>query len=153
MKIRVVWLGKTRNAGLAAVCGDMAARIGRFAAFDLSELKDTRVSDDRKRIETEGARILHALPPSDFVVALDGSGLSFTSESFATFISRHRNQNPRDLTFVVGGPAGLSDAVRERADLLWSLSKLTFSHDLARAILLEQIYRALATINNLPYAR
>jgi 23S rRNA (pseudouridine1915-N3)-methyltransferase len=153
MKVRVVWVGKTRNAGLAAVCEDMASRIGHLTPFDLTELKESRVSDDRKRIDTEGRRILQNLAPSDLLVALDAGGRTFSSEALARFIGRHRSENPRDLVFVVGGPAGFSGAVRERADLVWSLSTLTFTHDLARAVLMEQIYRALSILHHLPYAR
>ena len=75
------------------------------------------------------------------------------SEKFAGFLRKHINENPRDMVFIVGGHAGLSAPVRERANLLWSLSPLTYSHDLARAVLTEQIYRALTIINNHPYAR
>ena len=153
MKIRVVWVGKTRNASLSAVCNNMAARIRHMTGFAISELKETRVSDDKKRIEAEGEKILGHIDRSDYVVALDAEGRSHSSETIATFIGKHMVENPRDLVFVVGGPGGLSVAVRKRANLTWSLSKLTFSHDLARTILMEQLYRALAIINNLPYAR
>jgi 23S rRNA (pseudouridine1915-N3)-methyltransferase len=153
MKIRVVWVGKTKNASLRAVCDDMSARIHHLTAFDISEQKEIRTSDDRKRIESEGERILGRIEGSDYVVALDTAGRSHSSETIATFIGKHMVENPRDLVFVVGGPAGLSGAVRKRSNLTWSLSTLTFSHDLARTILMEQLYRALATINNLPYVK
>ena len=153
MKIRVVWVGKTRNASLSTVCNDMAARIRHMTGFEISELKETRISDDKIRIVAEGKKILGRIDSSDYVVALDTEGRSHSSEIIATFIRKHMVENPRDLTFIVGGPAGLSAAVRKRANLTWSLSKLTFSHDLARTILLEQLYRALAIINNLPYAK
>ena len=90
---------------------------------------------------------------ADFVVALDPAGRSYSSKTFPEFLDRHMNENPRDIVFVVGGYGGLSDTVKKRADLLWSLSELTFSHDLARALLLEQLYRALSIINHHPYAR
>ena len=153
MKIRVIWVGKTRNAGLSAVCQDMAGRIGHLASFEIAELKEPKAANDRQRIEAEGVKILDRIDRSDYLVALDSGGRSYSSSGFAQFISRHMTENPRDLVFAVGGPAGLSDAVRRRANLIWSFSKLTFSHDLARTILMEQIYRALSIVNNLPYAR
>ena len=153
MKIRVVWAGKTKNANLSAVCIDMADRIRHLSSFEISELKEARRSGDKQRIEAEGRTILGGIARNDYVVALDTEGRSYSSESFAGFVGKHMAENPRDLVFVVGGPAGLSHKVRARADLTWSFSKLTFSHDLARAILMEQIYRALSMINNLPYAR
>lgn len=153
MKIRVVWVGKTKNASLAEVSNDMASRIRHLSGFEISELKETRISDDKKRIEAEGEKILGGIDRSDYVIALDTEGRAHSSEAIATFIGKHLAENPRDLVFVVGGPAGLSNGVRKRANLVWSLSKLTFSHDLARTVLMEQLYRALAIIKNLPYAR
>lgn len=153
MKLRVVWVGKTRNRGVAAACENMVGRIRRLFAFEITELKEPRISEDRRRIEVEGRKILDALGPEDYVVALDGGGQSWTSTRLAEFIGRHMAENPRDLAFVVGGPAGLSTAIRDRADLVWSLSDLTLSHDMARAVLTEQIYRALSIVKNLPYAR
>jgi len=71
----------------------------------------------------------------------------------ANFLGRHRRSDARNVVFVIGGPGGLSPAVRERSDRTWSLSRFTFSHDLARVMLLEQIYRAFSILHNLPYAR
>ena len=153
MKIRVIWVGKTRNASLSAVCKDMAGRIGHLAGFEIAELKELKAANDRQRIEAEGEKILDRIDRSDYLIALDSGGRSYSSSGFAEFISRHMTESPRDLVFAVGGPAGLSEAVTRRANLIWSFSKLTFSHDLARAILMEQIYRALSIVNNLPYAR
>jgi 23S rRNA (pseudouridine1915-N3)-methyltransferase len=153
MKIRVVWVGRTRNKSLAAVSNDLAGRIQHMIGFEIVELRESRIPDDRKRIEAEGSKILDSLSGADFVIALEAGGRTFTSPGFATFISRHMSENPRDLVFVVGGPAGLSDAIRTRADMEVSLSTLTVSHDLARTMLIEQLYRALSIIRNLPYAR
>jgi 23S rRNA (pseudouridine1915-N3)-methyltransferase len=109
--------------------------------------------NDRERIAAESDRIAARIAPTDFVVALDERGQGKTSAWIGSLIEKHMQEGARDLVFVVGGPAGLSDAIRKRADLAWSLSNLTLSHDLARTVLLEQIYRALALIRNLPYAR
>ena len=153
MKIRLIWAGKTKNPNLASVCEDFANRSRHFLGLDIIEVKEPRLRDPKKRIETEGERILARIDGSDFVVGLDPEGPSYTSKGFARFIDRHMTHNPRDLVFVVGGPSGMSGAIKKRADALWSLSPLTYSHDLARAILLEQIYRALTIIRNTPYAR
>ncbi len=153
MKLKVLWLGKTKNSRLASVCKEFAARSDHFVGTEITELKEPRVNDERKRIELEAERLLSAIDPSAFVVALDPLGRSLTSHAFARFLEKHMTENPRDLIFVVGGHAGLSDLVKQRANLCWSLSDLTYSHDLARAVLLEQIYRALTIIRNLPYAR
>ena len=153
MKLRILWLGKTRNSNLASVCKDFASRSGHFVGTEITELREPRVKAERKRVELEGERLLSAIDRSAFVVALDPLGHSYTSEEFAGFLEKQMTENPRDLIFVVGGHAGLADSCKKRANLLWSVSPLTYSHDLARAVLLEQIYRALTIIRNLPYAR
>ena len=144
MKLRVVWIGKTKDAHLAKLIDDYSARIKRFLPLDIVELRDTR---------SEEEKILAALNPSDRVVILDEKGKAWTSADFAGFVSKHMNEDPRRLTFVIGGHAGLGGAIKKRADAAWSLSPLTFTHDIARMVLLEQLYRALATIHNHPYPR
>lgn len=153
MKIRVIWVGKTRNRGLAAVSDDLAKRIRHFIGLDIVTLKESRISDDRKRLGSEESKILKTLGRSDRVIGLDPRGRRYDSSGFAKLLGTHMREDPRDLTFVVGGPAGLSAEVKKRADSLWSLSPLTFSHELARTVMLEQTYRALTMIHNLPYAR
>lgn len=135
MKLRVVWIGKTKDPSMAKLCSDYTARIKHFLPIETVEVKQPR------------------LHPSDRLVALDPQGKSWTSEGFAKFLQQHMTSDPRRLTFMIGDYEGLSGAVKERADVLWSLSPLTFTHDLTRVLLLEQIYRALTIIKNLPYAR
>jgi 23S rRNA (pseudouridine1915-N3)-methyltransferase len=84
---------------------------------------------------------------------LDPKGKSWTSEQLAKFVQQHMTSDPRRMTFVIGDYAGLPDEVKKRADVLWSLSPLTFTHDLTRVLLLEQLYRALSIIHNLPYSK
>lgn len=135
MKLRVVWIGKTKDPSMAKLCSDYTARIKHFLPIEIAELKQAKVD------------------PSDRLVALDPRGKSWTSEAFAKFLQQHMTSDPRRLTFIIGDYEGLSETVKERADVLWSLSPLTFTHDLTRVLLLEQIYRALTIIKNLPYAR
>jgi 23S rRNA (pseudouridine1915-N3)-methyltransferase len=153
MKLRLIWAGKTRNPALSQLSEDYLARIRRFLPLELVELKETRTRNDAHRIEEEGRRILDRLANTDYVVALDETGETRTSERMARLIGTRMDRGDRDLTFVVGGPAGLSEDLRRRSDLRLSLSTLTFSHDLARVVLLEQIYRSLTILRNLPYAR
>ena len=153
MKIRLIWVGRTRNRGLASASEDLADRVRHFIGLEILTLKESRTADDRRRIETEAGKILGAIRASDRVIGLDPEGRSYDSSGFARLVAGHMRADPRDLVFVIGGPAGLSASVKERADALWSLTRLTLSHDLARTLVLEQIYRALAVIHNLPYAR
>ena len=139
MKLRVVWVGKTKSPYLAKLCEDYIIRIRHFLSLEIAEVRE--------------AKILAAMDRSDRVVALDPGGMAWTSEGFAKFIQQHMTSDPRRLTFVIGDYAGLSDEVKQRADVSWSLSPLTFTHDLTRILLLEQLYRALSIIKNLPYAK
>jgi len=135
MKLRVVWIGKTKDPSMAKLCSDYTARIKHFLPIEIAEVKQPKFD------------------VSDRLVALDPRGKSWTSEGFAKFLQQHMTSDPRRLTFIIGDYEGLSETVKERADVLWSLSPLTFTHDLTRVLLLEQIYRALTIIKNLPYAR
>ena len=139
MKLRIVWAGKTKNPQLAKLCDDYIARIKHFLPLEIVEVK--------------GASLLGTLEGPDRVIALDPRGTAWTSEGFAKFIQLHMTADPRRLTFVIGDYAGLPEAIKARADMLWSISPLTFTHDLTRVLLLEQLYRALAIINNFPYSK
>ena len=139
MKLRIVWVGKTKNPQQANLCEDYIGRIRHFLRLEIAEVKE--------------AKLLAELDSSDRVVALDPKGKSWTSEQFAKFVQQHMTSDPRSLTFVIGDFAGLPPEVKKRADVQWSLSPLTFTHDLTRVLLLEQIYRALSIIHNLPYSK
>ena len=139
MKLRAVWVGKTKNAHIAKLCDDYAVRIRHFLPLEIAEIKEEK--------------ILSALDASDRVVVLDPKGKAWTSEQLAKFVQQHMTSDPRRLTFVIGDYAGLPADIKKRADVQWSLSSLTFTHELARVLLLEQLYRALSIIYNLPYAR
>ena len=148
MKIRVLWAGKTKNPQTAKLCADYAARIGHFLPLNIVEVREPRGG-----MRAESEEILGAIDASERVVVLDPKGKSWTSGQLAEFIQLHMTSNPRRLTFVIGGYEGLADSVKKRADVQWSLSPLTFTHDLTRVVLLEQLYRALSIIHNLPYSR
>jgi 23S rRNA (pseudouridine1915-N3)-methyltransferase len=148
MKLRVVWVGKTKNPHIAKMCTDYAERIRHFLRLDLVEVKEPKGG-----MHAEAEKILDVLEKSDRVVILDPKGKLWTSEQLARFVQQHMTSNSRHLTFVIGGYEGLADSVKTRADVKWSLSPLTFTHDITRVLLLEQLYRALAIIHNLPYSR
>jgi|SRR5215467_9883119 len=139
MKLRVVWVGKTKNQHLLELCEDYIGRIKHFLPLEVVEVKE--------------AKILAAIDASDRVVVLDPKGKGWSSEELAKFVQQHMTSDPRRLTFVIGDFAGISGEVMKRADVRWSLSPLTFTHDLTRVLLLEQIYRALSIIKNFPYSK
>jgi len=139
MKLRAVWVGKTKNTHIAKLCDDYAARIRHFLPLEIADVKEEK--------------LLSVLDASDRVVILDPKGKSWTSEQLAKFVQQHMTSDPRRLTFVIGDYAGLHAEIKKRADVQWSLSSLTFTHELARVLLLEQLYRALSIIHNFPYSR
>ena len=148
MKLRVLWVGKTKNPQIAKLCAEYASRIEHFLPLNIVEVKEPKGG-----MRAEAEKIESALGDSDRVVVLDPKGKVWTSEQLAKFIQQHMTSDSRRLTFVIGGYEGLADSVRSRADVQWSLSPLTFTHDLTRVLLLEQLYRALSIIHNLPYSR
>ena len=102
-------------------------------------------------MRAQSARLLAAIPARGYTVVLDDRGRSMDSLKFAKWLERLTIDQPHGVTFVVGGDVGLSDAVRQRADLLLSLSAMTLPHQLARVVLVEQIYRACTLMRNVPY--
>lgn len=153
MKLRFVWIGKTRSAPIKELIEGYNGRISKFAAVEVTELRDRRDQRGARIIEKEGDDLLSRIEASPFVVALDERGRELDSIRLAELIEKHRLAGTKEIAFVMGGPNGLSSAVRERADLLLALSRMTLTHELARVVLMEQIYRAFAIIHDLPYQR
>ena len=152
MKLRVLWIGKTRDAHLNSLINDYIARIRRFLPIELVETKEARV-EESKRLRAEGEKLLSSIDSTDRVVLLDPAGKTWTSPQFAQFIGKHLREDARRLTFVIGGFSGVSSDVARRADVRWSLTPLTFTHDLCRVLVLEQLYRALTIIHHHPYSK
>ena len=155
MKLRFVWVGKTRNASVKELIRQYLERVNNFGRVEIVELRDrTDVGNEsRAIIDKEGKDILLRTAADSFVVALDERGQQLDSQALARFIDKHRGAGTKQITFVVGGHLGLSDEVRERADFVLGLSRMTFTHELARALLLEQVYRAFTIIHDLPYQK
>ena len=153
MKLRVIWIGKTRDPNLAKLAAEFEGRVGRFMPLEVTELKDPKIGDDARRVHEEGKLVLGAIEKSDHVIALDAGGRMWSSSELAAFVAQHLRQGRGRLTFVIGGPAGLSQPVKTRADGAWSLSRLTFTHEMTRVLVLEQLYRALAILRGHPYSK
>jgi 23S rRNA (pseudouridine1915-N3)-methyltransferase len=143
MKIHLVMLGKTRRPEIRALLDDYLSRIGRFADVQLTELREDSGASLRKL----------ALDSAATVVLLDDAGKSQTSEQFARWLRDTRDRGAREIVFLCGGAEGFPEALRRRATQKFSLSSLTFSHELARAMLAEQLYRAFATLAGHPYPK
>jgi 23S rRNA (pseudouridine1915-N3)-methyltransferase len=155
MKLRFVWIGKTRRAPIKQLVEEYLERVRHFAPVEVTELRDRNDVgvNSRQIIEKEGEDILSRLGDGAFVVALDERGREMDSFKLAEFIDKHRVSGTKQMTFVIGGPCGLSEAVRQRAGLVLALSQLTLTHELARVLLTEQVYRAFTIIHDLPYQK
>ena len=152
MKITLLWIGKTRNVHLKSLIEDYWKRLEHFCDLSLREVQPVKSETAKGRLATlEGERLLARVDSSDYLVLLDSSAKSLTTEMFAAWLCKHRDHSTRSLVFVIGGPEGLSDALKRRANFSISLSPLTFTHEMARCLLLEQIYRAFSVIQGFPY--
>lgn len=146
MNVRVVCVGKLKEKYFEDACAEFQKRLGRFVTLEIVELADEKApeslhpKDEDLVREKEGKRILKAIGPKDFVVALAIDGNQMTSEQFAAYLAEKETE-ARPLTFVIGGSLGLSPEVYARANAKISFSKMTFPHRIARLLLLEQLYR------------
>jgi len=143
MKIHLVMLGKTRRPEIRSLLDDYLARVGRFADVQLTELREDSAASLRKL----------ALDSSATVVLLDDAGKPQTSAQFARWLGEARDHGAREIVFLCGGAEGFPEALRRRATQKLSLSSLTFSHELARVMLAEQLYRAFAILAGHPYPK
>jgi len=155
MKLRFVWIGKTRRAPVKQLIQGYLDRLAKFAAVEVTELRDRDDvgGDPRRIIDKEGEEILSRTASAPYVIALDERGREVDSVKLAAMIESHRHSGTKQITFVLGGHYGLSDAVRDRADFVLALSRMTLTHDLARVLLIEQVYRAFTIIHDLPYQK
>ena len=153
MKLRIVWVGKTRNAPLAQLVEDYLIRLRRFVPVDVTEVRDPKLGNEKRQMKAEEERLSAVLDSDDRVIVLDAAGQSWSSQQLATFVDKHLRSDPRRLTFVIGGYGGVSEKLKARAERKWSLSPLTFTHEMTRFLLAEQLYRALCILNNHPYSK
>ncbi len=149
MRVEVFWIGKTRLTGVEALTAEYSRRLGRYCEFHASE---ARAGKKKGEGTTEEETIL-ARSRASYRVVLDPKGKPWSSTELARFLGRMRDGGRRAITFCVGGADGFSPAFREQADLLLSLSPLTLPHELARVVLLEQLYRAFTMLAGHPYPR
>ena len=154
MKISLVVIGKTNGKFLIEGINEYTKRLSYYIPFNIEYLPDVKnnkkLSEDQQKT-LEGNTILGALEKSDYVVLLDEHGKEFTSVEFSKYIEKKMTTVPKRLVFIVGGPYGFAQKVKDRANEKISLSKMTFSHEMIRLIFTEQLYRAMTIMNNEPY--
>jgi len=146
MRFRFLWVGKTKDKSWRALQEEYFGRLAHFVRCETIELKDSGK-------ETEGKLILEKLNQSTFVCLLDVKGRSISSHDLAANIEKWQNRGLKEVTFVIGGAEGVVSEVVERADYSLSLSFLTFTHEMARVVMLEQLYRAFTIIKGFPYQK
>jgi 23S rRNA (pseudouridine1915-N3)-methyltransferase len=154
MRVRFIWVGKTKNEQMRALIDEYLKRLARFVRCEVVEVgAASSVRTQRAGIEEEGRRIIAALRPGAFVILLDVGGREWSSTGLAAEIERWQVSGTKEAVFVIGGHDGVSAEVFTRANVRWSLSRLTLTHEMARVVLLEQIYRAYTIIHGLPYQK
>lgn len=142
MKIKVAWVGKTKEAAIAALTEEYLKRISRYVPVE-----GVMVRDEADLLAKFGA----GAKGKSTLVLLDSRGKEFSSEQFAKFLGDYRDRNPLPLVFAIGGADGFSAETRSQAQQIMSLGKMTLAHELARVVLLEQIYRAFTILKGHPY--
>lgn len=151
MRFRFVWIGKTKDKNWRALQDEYLRRLSHFAKCELTEIRESQPFETK---ETEGKRILDELGDAGaFVVLLDVAGKNLSSHELAKAVEDWQNRGLRAVAFVIGGQDGVSKAVETRADLRLSLSKMTLTHEAARVLLAEQLYRSFTIILNYPYQK
>ena len=154
MVIELIVIGKTDSREVAALVDMYARRVNfycRFAVTTLPDVRTTRKLSPAQQRTAEGEAILRQLSEGDFVALLDERGTEYRSVEFAQWLQKRLNSGIKRLVLVIGGPYGFSEEVYGRADARLSLSRMTFSHQIVRAIFAEQIYRAFTILHNEPY--
>ena len=155
MRVRIIAVGERMPAWVSEVCADYLRRLGNQPKTSLVEIAGgpRRGGGSALRaVEIEGERILAALKPADYLIALDERGKEISTVELARRLGE-RMRSGRDLVFTIGGPDGLAAAVLARSDFTWSLSRLTLPHALVRVLLTEQLYRAHTVLSGHPYHR
>ena len=150
MKFRFIWVGKTRNKNYLALQDEYLQRLSHFVKCEVVEVRDSAPHEGK---EVEGKRILEKLNQTPFVCLLDVTGRGISSPDLAKEIEKWQNTGLKEVSFVIGGADGISREVAEKAHAVLSLSFLTFTHEMARVVMLEQLYRAYTIIKGYPYQK
>ena len=147
MKIHIIQIGKTKDKNIAELVTEYIKRTSPFAKIEFITLNEEKLTSSKtkdKIKELEAEKIIKNIT-GDFIVALDETGNQFSSIGFSEIIKKQKDKGQK-INFIIGGAFGLSNIVKEKANLTLSLSKMTFTHEMARLFLVEQVYRAFSII-------
>lgn len=153
MRLRVLAVGTDKSGLFEPAAAEYLKRLSRYVPAEVVEVPASKKggADPHRAMEEEGHALLSRVRPADTVIALDERGDQLTSEELSRQVVQEAMVRGRDLAFLIGGAEGLSPAVRARANRVLSLSRMTLPHRLARVVLLEQLYRAMAIARGEPY--
>ena len=154
MNIKLIAIGKTDNKALQSLIDDYTKRLSFYIKFDLDiipDIKNVKNLSESQQKEKEGELILAKITPTDQLILLDENGASFSSVGFSDYLQKKMNAGVKTLVFVIGGPYGFSETVYQKAQGKVSLSEMTFSHQMVRLFVIEQIYRGFTILQNEPY--
>lgn len=154
MKIKLLAIGKTDDKNLSALIGTYENRLKHYIKFELDiipDIKNVKNLSQAQQKEKEGELILKKLQPTDQLILLDEKGKDFRSIEFSNYLQKKMNSGIKQLVFVIGGPYGFSESVYKKSQGKVSFSKMTFSHQMIRLFVVEQVYRAFTILKNEPY--
>ena len=154
MKIKIVALGKIKEKFLKDGIEEFTKRLTPYTSFEIVELSPVEIKDDNlinKALDQEAEKILSNIKPNSYVITLEIKGKQLSSEELAQKINEITISGISELVFIIGSSCGISQKVSERADFKLSISKMTFLHQFARLLLVEQIYRAFKILKNETY--
>jgi len=154
MQIKLLAIGKTDNKQLQALMDDYQKHLGFYVKFELEivpDLKNTKNLSEEQQKQKEGELILNKLQAQDVLILLDENGKQYSSVGFSEYLQKHMNSGIKQLVFVIGGPYGFSKDLYDKAHGKLSLSKMTFSHQMIRLFVIEQLYRGFTILKNEPY--
>lgn len=154
MNIKLIAIGKTDNKNLQILIDDYSKRLSFYVKFDLEiivDIKNVKNLSESQQKEKEGELIFTKISATDQLILLDQNGKTFSSTAFAAELQKKMNSGIKNLVFVIGGPYGFSEAVHSKAFGKISLSQMTFSHQMVRLFVVEQLYRGFTILKNEPY--
>jgi 23S rRNA (pseudouridine1915-N3)-methyltransferase len=154
MNIRLLAIGKTDNKDLQSLIDDYCKRLSFYVKFDLEiipDIKNVKNLSEAQQKEKEGELILAKIAPTDQLILLDENGKTYSSVGFSDYLQKKMNAGIKTLVFVIGGPYGFSETVYQKAQGKVSLSEMTFSHQMVRLFVIEQLYRGFTILQNEPY--
>lgn len=151
MHICFIWPGKTRDERLRSLIAEYLRRLQRFTRCEVIETREG--GSDRASTEKESQRLLEAIPARSLAILLDVKGREWSSLELAGELQRWENDSVKEVVIVIGGQDGVSSKVADRAQKRWRLSRLTLTHEMARVVAVEQLYRAYTISRGLPYQK